>query len=292
MRKVRIVTHNGTAHRDDFLACCAILFHEYADRLVQPVIERRMVTEADLSDSHTYVIDTGGKWCPELLNFDHHQAAANVAERCALDMVLEHIMGADTYKGFCRANEWLRLTTVQDTRGSSEAALYAGVTPHAYAVMRSPVELYILRWFSEAAIVHADSALYAAMREIGRSLLASVPDVRAQLNSLRSIPGPVDVDGVLLWDIRPAWDSDERHSFAIVNDMASKMAVDIVVGHNLRHNKVGLYRQEWAASRLNLSRLEGHPKFHSAHQNGFYAVVSGDVKDFELVEMVSLARTS
>jgi hypothetical protein len=207
-------------------------------------------------------------------------------------MVLEHIMGADTYKGFCRANEWLRLTTVQDTRGSSEAALYAGVSPHAYAVMRSPIELYILRWFSESATVHADSALYAAMREIGRSLLASVPDVRSQLQSLRAIPGPVDIDGVLLWDIRPAWDSDERHSFAIVNDMASKLAVDIVVGHNLRHNKVGLYRQEWAANRLNLSRLEGHPKFHSAHQNGFYAVVAGDVKDFELVEMVGLARTS
>lgn len=292
MRKVRIVTHNGSAHRDDFLACCAILFHEYADRLVQPVIERRIATERDLACGHTYVIDTGGEWNPDLLNFDHHQSDVSVAERCALDLVLEHIMGADTYEGFRRANGWLRLTTVQDTRGSSEAALYANVSARSYALIRSPVELYILKWFAESVTIHADSALYAAMREIGRSLLSSVPDVRSQLQALRSIPGPQDVAGVLLWDIRPAWDHDERHSFTIVNDMAAKMAVDIVVGHNLRHNKVGLYRQEWAAHKLDLSRLEGHPKFHSAHQNGFYAVVAGDVKDFELVELVGMAKTS
>lgn len=292
MRKVRIVTHNGSAHRDEFLACCAVLFHEYADRLVQPVIERRMFTEQDLRCDHTYVIDTGGRWEPDFLNFDHHQADSLVAERCALDLVLEHLMGDDTYQGFCRANDWLRLTTIQDTRGSNEAALSIGATPRIYSITRSPVELYVIKWFSEASVVYADSALYATMREIGRGLLSSVPDVQSQLRALRAIPGPRDVGGVLLWDIRAAWDNDERHSFAIVNDMASKMAVDIVVGHNLRHSKVGLYRQEWSANKLNLARLEGHPKFHSAHPNGFYAVVSGDVKDFELIEMVAMARTS
>jgi hypothetical protein len=292
MRKARIVTHNGSAHRDDFLACCVLLFHEYATNMAQPVIERRMVTSSDLDCRRTYVIDTGGKWEPELLNFDHHQADVRVVERCALDLVLEHVMGADTYRGFSRANDWLRLTTVQDTRGSTEAALFVGATPRTYAVTRSPVELYMLKWFANASVVHADSALYAAMREIGRGLLASVPDVKAQLRALRSIPGPVEIGGVLLWDIRPAWDSDDRHSFAVVNEMASNLAVDVVVGHNLRHNKVGLYRQEWASSKLDLSKLEGHPKFHSAHQNGFYAVVSADVKDFELIEMVTMARTS
>jgi len=53
-------------------------------------------------------------------------------------------MSRDVYEGFRRANDWLRLTTVQDTRGSLEAARSLGITPVAYATTRSPVETYII----------------------------------------------------------------------------------------------------------------------------------------------------
>jgi hypothetical protein len=290
MRRTRIVTHNGSAHRDEFLACCVALCHEFTYHLVRPLIERRLALPADLACPKTYVIDTGGCWNPELLNFDHHQPDSRLTEKCALDLVLEHVMDPETLRGFSKTNDWLRLTTVQDTRGSSEAALFVGVTPRSYAIMRSPVEMHMLKWFSESSQIHPDSALYASMLEIGRGILSSVPDIKAQQQALHSIPGPVDLGGVLLWDIRPAWNSDDRNSFAVVNEIASNLGVDVVVGHNLRHNKVGLYRQEWAAKKLDLSRIAEHPKHHSSHQNGFYAVVSEDVKDFELVEMIEMAK--
>jgi hypothetical protein len=292
MRRVKIVTHNGSAHRDDFLSCCVVLFHEYSTHMVRPVIERRLALPVDLANRHTYVIDTGGQWEPELLNFDHHQADHRVVEKCALDLVLAHLMDPDDYRHYCKTNEWLRLTTIQDTRGSGEAATALGLTLKTYSVTRSPVELYVLKWFADSSVISPDSALYAAMLEIGRGLLSSIPDLASQHAALRSIPGPVSLGGVTVWDIRAAWSSDDRHSFAVVNDMASRLGVDVVVGHNLRNNKVGFYRQEWASSKIDLSLLAQHPKHYSSHQNGFYAVVDADVKDFEILEMIEMARVS
>lgn len=291
MRRVKIVTHNGSAHRDDFLACCVVLFHEYSTHMIRPVIERRLALPQDLASKHTYVIDTGGEWDPDLLNFDHHQADHRVVEKCALDLVLAHLMDSDDYRHYCKSNEWLRLTTIQDTRGSSEAALSLGLTLKSYSLTRSPVELYVLKWFAESSFVFPDSPLFMVMLEIGRGLLASVPDLSAQYAALRSIPGPVALGDVAVWDIRAAWSNDDRNSFAVVNDMAARLGVDVVIGHNLRNNKVGLYRQEWASAKVDLSLLAAHPKHYSSHQNGFYAVVDATVKDFELVEMIEMART-
>ena len=292
MRKVRVVTHNGAAHRDDFMSCCAVLYHEFSTNNSTPNVERRLVLPSDLIARNTYVIDTGGHWDPDFLNFDHHQQDSRVSEKCALDLVLDYIMGSDIYRGFARSNDWLRLTTVQDTRGVAEAATHVGATAKSFAAMRSPIEKCMLLWFSDAHTVHGDSALHHAMREIGRVLLSSSEDINAQQEALRRIPAPVEWEGLKIWDIRPAWDSDERNSFAVVNEMASRLSVDVVVGHNLRHSKVGLYRQEWSSAKLDLSLLAAHPKFHSAHQNGFYAVVSSDVQDFELLEMLAMARTN
>ncbi len=283
MRRTLIVTHNGSAHRDDYLSCCVVAYHEFSTNQIRPVIERRLVMPEDLEDPKTYVIDTGGQWDPALRNFDHHQPDSRLAEKCALDLILEHVMEPEALRGFRKMNEWIRMTTVQDTRGLSEAALYVGVNQKAFAIMRSPVELYMLKWFSEAWVVHPDSALYAAMLEVGRNLLASVPDIKSQQAALRSIPGPVDLDGILLWDIRPAWDSDEKNSFAVVNEIAANLGVDIVLSHNVRFSKIGLYRQEWASHKLDLTRLSVHPKYHSGHQNGFYAVIDSVVKVLELL---------
>lgn len=289
MRDTKIITHGGTAHRDEFLACCAVLFHEYATNRTTPNVVRRLALQEDLNDPYVYVIDTGGIWDPERRNFDHHQYDPRLVDRCALDLVLESLMPEKVMCGFARGNDWLRLTAVQDTRGSAEAAKFLGVTPRIYASTRSPMERAILKWFSGSAVIHADTPLHCAMREIGRTMLADVTDTSAQIAALEAIPGPLEVEGIRLWDIRDAWDSEDRNGFGVINEMASRLRVDVVVSHNSRNRKVGLYRQDWASSRVDLARIAEHPKHYSSHVNGFYAVVDRDVKDFELIEMIKLA---
>jgi len=63
----QIITHPGSAHKDDFLAC-SVLVH-----LHEVPILRREPTEEDLNDPGICVVDVGGRHEPELKNFDHHQ---------------------------------------------------------------------------------------------------------------------------------------------------------------------------------------------------------------------------
>ena len=66
-----IVTHPGSSHKDDFLACC-ILAHLHG-----VTIHRREPTEDDLSTPDTCVVDTGGIHDAALKNLTLHGMTFN-----------------------------------------------------------------------------------------------------------------------------------------------------------------------------------------------------------------------
>jgi uncharacterized UPF0160 family protein len=80
-----ILTHPGSAHKDEFLACCVLLATAPC-----PIL-RREPTEADLADPAIAVVDVGHRHEPALNNFDHHQLPADAAPTCALSLVLQHL---------------------------------------------------------------------------------------------------------------------------------------------------------------------------------------------------------
>lgn len=65
----RIVTHAGVFHADEVLAIVYLLILGFRGK-----IERKYkVSDADLNDPRTLVLDTGKRYDPKLGNFDHHQ---------------------------------------------------------------------------------------------------------------------------------------------------------------------------------------------------------------------------
>ena len=88
-----IVTHPGSAHRDEFLACCLLL----ADDNIAPHIERierRDCKAEDLEDRNTIVLDQGGMYSEPFHNYDHHQLGRDAAPVCSITMVLT-MLGID-----------------------------------------------------------------------------------------------------------------------------------------------------------------------------------------------------
>ena len=75
-----ILTHPGSAHKDEFLACCVLLAEH-------PVpIERREPLPNDLADPAVAVVDVGHRHEPALNNFDHHQLAKDHPPTCSLSL--------------------------------------------------------------------------------------------------------------------------------------------------------------------------------------------------------------
>lgn len=289
MRKTRIVTHNGKAHRDDYLACSLILFHEYRQGR-QCFIERRLPGSSDLGSKDVWVVDTGGLWEPEMRNFDHHQMDPRLEGLCAFDLVLREIIGVAAYDTYRACSPWMKLTAAHDTMGSVGAAAHAGMEVKAYLSTRSPVERAALACFAETAVVHIESPLALAMRETGRMILVEAEEYTTHTpDKLAGAPAPFEHHGMRVWDLRDAWSDDDNVSTAMVNHAASGRGVDVVVGRS-RTGGVSLYRQAWATSKLDFTRLKDHPGVKFVHKNGFYAVLMPEVSDTDLSFM--LAKSS
>jgi len=79
----KIITHDGVFHTDEVFAVALIQLVED-----QCIIERtREITEDDYNDSTIAVVDVGGRYQPELNNFDHHQNTEEVKDYSAFGLV-------------------------------------------------------------------------------------------------------------------------------------------------------------------------------------------------------------
>jgi uncharacterized UPF0160 family protein len=77
-----ILTHPGSSHKDEFLACSLLVaVHE------APIV-RREPTQHDLNNPRIAVVDVGGFHQPEMGNFDHHQFPKDHPPTCSLSLVL------------------------------------------------------------------------------------------------------------------------------------------------------------------------------------------------------------
>lgn len=70
-----IVTHDGTFHADEALACFMLQRHtaQYRDASISRTRDPSLIAEADI------VVDVGAEYDPKLCRYDHHQRGFNIA---------------------------------------------------------------------------------------------------------------------------------------------------------------------------------------------------------------------
>jgi hypothetical protein len=289
MKKTKIVTHNGKAHRDEYLACCVIMYDAYRKGQLT-YIERRMCGESDLMCRDTWVVDTGGEWDPDFLNFDHHQDDPELGSVCSFDLVMRHIMGKTAFEAFSACSPWVKLTALHDTAGGAAAASAFGIDTKTYVATRSPIEKAMLSAFGEVAVIHPETPLAYCMRETGRLVVTEAEEISIGMaDRISAAAPPFMVAGLRVWDVRSAWGDNDHVSLAAVNHAASQRSVDVVVGCNQRSGGASLYRTAWATAKMDLSCIRDMTGVKFVHKNGFYAVISGEVGDDGLREMLRRA---
>jgi len=125
-----IITHPGSSHKDEFLACSLLVaVHE------APIL-RRDPTQQDISNPRIAVVDVGGFHQPELGNFDHHQFPKDHPPTCSLSLVLMDMGLYEDARQYC---DWLEVAEWFDTRGPQETAAWLGVERELLAKVRSRV---------------------------------------------------------------------------------------------------------------------------------------------------------
>jgi len=263
----RILTHPGGAHKDDFLACC-LLASEHGTP-----IERREPTAEDLADPRTAVVDVGGEWEPERMNFDHHQFPRDSTPTCALSLVLKHLGLYEDARSFC---DWLEPAERFDTRGPVDTAKWLGIGRDTMAKLNSPIDLSLLRRFAKMNHLGPDDTLWQVMRMVGDDLLEYLRSTRERISFIG--------EHCQLWEFTtgfraiflPRTDPLPAEPSAGIWRYLSESGIDGVVAQvypDRRGSGYGLSRIN-DDRRMEFTLIGDEPDVHFAHARGFIAKTS------------------
>ena len=171
-----IVTHPGSAHKDDFLACC-LLAHLHG-----VPIQRREPREEDLQSETICVVDVGGVHDAQFNNFDHHQFPRDAPPLCALSLVLQDLGLYEDALSFCA---WLRPAEWLDTLGPNETAKLMGIPRASFSELNSPIDVTMLKRFASRLELAPNNVIYQVMCMVGEDILNYVRSLRERLDFLK-----------------------------------------------------------------------------------------------------------
>jgi len=267
-----IVVHPGGAHKDDFLAC-ALLIAKY------PVtISRREPTEADLADSQVCVVDVGGDWNEDLMNFDHHQFPRDSEPLCAISLVLKHFSLYEDAQKFC---DWLEVAEWFDTRGPVDTGKWLGVERETLSKLNSPVDITLLRRFASSTEHNAGQPIWEVMQMVGEDLHKYLTGMKSKLKEVGRLAEWWDMSfgkkALFMPRIEPLSDDASSGMGRFVNDSEFSEETVALVYPDRRGSGYGMSRFN-DDKRLEFVRVGDEDDVHFAHAKGFIAKTSATDK--------------
>lgn len=279
-----ILTHPGSAHRDDFLACCLLVW-----RYAVPVW-RREASQEDLDDVEVIVVDTGGEHDEERNNFDHHQFPADHPPICSLSLVLQNFGLYEDARLFC---DWLEPTEWFDSRGPFATADWLGVPRTLLNQLSSPLDVTLLRRFAQRRELGPGDPVWEVMRMVGEDLVMYLRGLRDRLDFVAEHARFLEVgsgERAIQVIYMPRVENLPDDPSSGLNRFIEQQnrAVDGMIYPDRRGEGFALGRYEDSAL-LDFTRIADEPDVHFAHARGFVAKTSATELD-RLIELMLLAR--
>lgn len=278
-----ILTHPGSAHKDDLLACCLLVARHDIP------VWRREPVESELGDPDIAVVDVGGRHEPELSNFDHHQFPRDHEPVCALSLVLKSMDLYEDARSFC---EWLEPAEWFDTRGPFQTADWLGVDRTIMNRLNSPIDITLLRRFAQKTEWNPGDPVWEVMKMIGEDLIMFLHTLRERLDFVAKHVEVHEIDGrekrlrVLYMPRTDSMPDDPSSGLArYAGTLDSK--IDGLIYPDRRGEGYGLSRHE-DSPLLDFTQIDSEPDVHFAHARGFVAKTSATTLP-RLKELVSLA---
>ncbi len=272
-----IIVHPGGAHLDEVVATGLICWMEGA----LPVF-RSIPTAEELDDPRVWVVDTGGRHEPELLNFDHHQRGRNEEPECAMSLVAQHLDLHDTLSEM----PWYPAQVRIDVMGPQPLARELGL-PRLPPELDSPFEMAICRLWAAGGTGPVAEEVVAMAAALAGAMVEEARAVREELESARAVTEVVAVAGLDIYLHRGVVGSDV--SGLMRDELQRRSGVDIAVAVS-RDNR---NPDGWALHRfddhpkVDFTRIEGDERVTFAHSSGFKAKIRPGVTQQDLRELIS-----
>lgn len=281
---MKIITHPGKAHRDDFLAVCILLASRPNEECY---IARREPSERHLDDPKTIVVDIGGRYEPEKMNFDHHQFSRYDKPECAFSLVAKYLGLEQIFE--CQV--WYEATIFIDVMGPRAAAQKLGLASFPYE-LASPLELVLLDNFASISYTDTSNQTIKLMRELGKTIIANgidqakrIKKIEKSLESGGEAARLVDfgngTKGFIIYD---------SSTDGLANIRARKYPnVAVCIAYDNRGPGWSIYRYE-EIEQIDLFVIRNDDRVKYAHENGFICKTHNLIGVDSLIDLIKKAK--
>jgi hypothetical protein len=275
----RIITHCGSAHRDEFLgACVALALGGPAE-----ILRLRDLPE-DFDPAADLAIDIGVQNDGGIL--DHHQMPSEPAV-CSLTLVLRHF---NVEESFRKWHPWLAYTEIFDHQGPFALARKIGADWSLLAPLLSPVETQVLRLFGCETALRPGDPLHDMMTSMGRNWVDHARRAEERLAWLKTHTILLHVGnqaaGFIVMDSRNKIRHDDPELALAEFRRETCPGCAYCVIPDSRSQGLALSRFD-DDPRIDFSILDGHPWISFAHRNGFVAKTKPDMPMEELEQILN-----
>ena len=273
-----IITHPGSAHLDDFLSTCLVIYR--AGDIEE--VHRREPTQEEINDPSIWKLDVGDKHEPDLNCYDHHQYAMN---DCTLSLLLKEWGLLDKA---LKVHTWLKIVIANDVKGSREVTRILNVSYTALERLDSYVERTVLEIFQKKEKFKKGTALFSLMKIIGQKFFWQIDEyftLREELEGKIEFLRIKNVPIVSCYkDIKFS-----RMLIRLLNEKKREVFQDekggiAIYPNNRPPGTIALSRYH-DDKRIDFTRISKYEKVKFAHPQGFFASLE-PLSDYELEQYI------
>ena len=305
---MKIITHAGKAHMDDFVSCaiaivnatwCRMEFGERSDHPItlsaaiaetvqDTVIYRRNPTAEELEDKDILVLDVGGQYDPSKGNFDHHQLPKG-SKDSAMTLFAANIglpngsfddnvykpgnpFPADSLAEFMEtAFPWFRTRAEVDSCGPFATAKAKGVEWKTVSSFLGPFEDMILGQFEEERVPMNRAMLIDQLA----TMIAEKFDAYRRVDSTVKREFPWWANDLVILDFTAC---DPKDAEAVSDIITDRETGGVAIFHDNRGPGLTLLRLR-DDPHVDFTKVKDDPEVAFCHNGGF--IVKTKSKDLD-----------
>ena len=305
---MKIITHAGRAHLDDFVSCAIAIVNatwrrmEFGERSDHPitlraaiaetvqdtVIYRRNPTAEEIEDKDVLVLDVGGQYDPSKGNFDHHQLPKG-SKDSAMTLFAANIglpdgsfdgsvyepgnpFPTDSLAEFMEmAFPWFRTRAEVDSCGPFATAKAKGVEWETVSSFLGPFEDMILGQFEEERIPMNRIMLIDQLA----TMIAEKFDAYRRVASTMKRESPWWAEDLVILDFTACYPKDAEAVSDIITDREKG---GVAIFHDNRGEGLTILRLH-DDPRIDFTKVKDDPEVAFCHNGGF--IVKTKSKDLD-----------
>lgn len=278
-----IITHNGTAHVDDFMSCCLLLAKEKDVAKISRLPSSTKIEDV-IYDGKKIFVDIGRKFDITSNYFDHHQMESSF-KTCSFNLLLTAYYGISieeqptiipqaSFIGYVDTNGMI--STLKDYFGIEDF-----IEPKTVMTTTSLVETLMLSWFAEETEIYPDQILFNTMKKIGQVLDKYINE---RIDFSMFVSSAIKTHPSICGKTICSLDCVIKKGFNDLVDAAISekgIYADIIISRNSQNPKQNCITR--LDSSINFSKFDKFANVEFAHKSGFFAVFKEGVSLNEIL---------